>query len=50
MGLELLISVVLTTSNVRSGKLFGIPVSGTHARFKHMVMNIKLLKFMQNAM
>ena len=22
-----------STSNVRSGKLFGIPVSGTHARF-----------------
>ena len=39
-----------STSNVRAGKLFGIPVSGTHAHalFKHMVMSIKHLRFMQN--
>ena len=39
-----------STSNVRAGKLFDIPVSGTplmHS-FKHMVMSIKHLRFMQN--
>ena len=38
------------TSNVRAGKLFGIPVSGTHAHalFKHMVMNMLLSKNTQN--
>ena len=40
-----------STSNVRSGKLFGIPVSGTHA---HALVQTygdeyKALKFMQNA-